>query len=311
VPAPFEPAYLALFRHGELARRAERARKALAECALCARSCHSDRLAGRGSICRTGRLAVVSSAFPHHGEEDCLRGTGGSGTIFFGWCNLRCSFCQNWELSAEGEGREVTAAQLAKLMLQLQERGCHNINLVSPSHVVAQILEALVIAVASGLRLPLVYNTGAYDSLTALGLLDGVIDIYMPDFKFWEPACAQRYAKAEDYPEVARAAIREMHRQVGPLALDERGIAQRGVLLRHLVMPNGVAGTREIMQWVARELSPDTYVNIMAQYHPAGRAADFPELRSRVSTFEFQRAVEDARAAGLHRLDAHSLAGRM
>ncbi|MFB3815387.1 MAG: radical SAM protein [Terriglobales bacterium] len=273
----------------------------LSDCALCPRACHADRVQGRGTVCRTGRLAVVSSAFAHFGEEDCLRGTRGSGTIFFGWCNLRCAFCQNWELSAEGEGTEVTAGQLAELMLQLQARGCHNINFVSPSHVVAQILEALVIAVERGLRLRLVYNTGGYDTLHALALLDGVVDIYMPDFKFWDPAYAKRYAKAADYPEVARQAIREMHRQVGPLVLDDHGIAQRGVLLRHLVMPEGAAGTRDIMQWLAREVSPDTYVNLMAQYHPAGRASDFPELSRRISQSEFLRAFEDARAAGLHR----------
>jgi putative pyruvate formate lyase activating enzyme len=283
----------------------------LADCALCPRSCHADRVHGTGTVCHTGRHAVVSSAFAHFGEEDCLRGTRGSGTIFFGWCNLRCAFCQNWELSAEGEGREVTADELAELMLQLQERGCHNINFVSPSHVLAQILEALVLAVERGLRLPLVYNTGAYDTLEALALLDGVIDIYMPDFKFWDAEHAKRYSKAPDYPEVARVAIREMHRQVGPLVLDERGIAQRGVLLRHLVMPGGVAGTRTIMEWLAREISPDTYVNLMAQYHPAGRAADFPELSCLISPLEFQHAVADARAAGLHRLDPCSLRSRV
>lgn len=299
----FQPAYLALFHSGELQERAEWALRMLADCALCPRACHVDRVHGRGKICRTGRHAVVSSAFAHFGEERCLRGTHGSGTIFFGGCNLRCAFCQNWELSAEGEGREVAASELAGFMLQLQAAGCHNINFVTPSHVVAQILEALVIAAERGLRLPLVYNTGGYDTLDALALLDGIIDIYMPDFKFWDPEYARRYANAPDYPEVARAAIREMHRQVGPLELDDRGIAQRGVLLRHLVMPGGVAGAREIMQWVAREVSPETYVNLMSQYHPAGRATDFPEIDRLISAAEFQRAVEETRATGLHRLD--------
>ncbi len=279
----------------------------LADCALCPRACHADRLHGSGKVCHTGRDAVVSSAFAHFGEEGCLRGTRGSGTIFFSWCNLRCAFCQNWELSAEGEGREVSAGELAELMLRLQGRGCHNINFVTPSHVVAQILEALVIAAERGLCLPLVYNTGAYDTLEALALLDGVIDIYMPDFKFWDSEYAKRYSNAADYPAVARAAIREMHRQVGTLQLDDYGIARRGVLLRHLVMPNDVAGTQSIMQWLAHELSPDTYVNLMSQYHPAGRACDFPELRRLISDAEFERAVEDARAAGLHRLDPGSL----
>jgi len=310
VPGDFQPAYLAVFHSGELRQRAQRALQMLADCALCPRACHADRVQGRGTVCRTGRHAVVSSAFAHFGEEDCLRGTRGSGTIFFGWCNLRCAFCQNWELSAEGEGKEVTADELAEVMLQLQKCGCHNINLVSPSHVVAQILEALVLAVERGLGVPLVYNTGAYDAIETLALLDGIIDIYMPDFKFWDAGHAQHYAKAPDYPEVARAAIREMHRQVGPLIVDERGIAQRGVLLRHLVMPGDIAGTRAIMEWLAREISPDTYVNLMDQYHPAGRATEFPELSRPLSRSEFQRAVVDARSAGLRRLDAGSLRGR-
>ena len=297
------PGYLELVRSGEVQNRAQRAIRALAECVLCPRSCHADRERGSGKVCRTGRHAVVSSAFAHFGEEDCLRGTGGSGTIFFGWCNLGCTFCQNWELSAEGEGRDVTARELAGFMLQLQVRGCHNINLVSPSHVVPQILEALAIAAGGGLCLPLVYNTGGYDSPGTLALLDGIIDIYMPDFKFWDAAPARRYALAPDYPQVARDAIRAMHRQVGSLVLDSHGIAQRGLLLRHLVMPGGVAGTRAILEWIARELGPDTWVNLMAQYHPAGRAAEFPELSRRVSPAEFQQAVQDARSAGLHRLD--------
>ena len=301
------PAYLKLFRSGELQSRAQRALEALADCALCPRACHADRVRGAGKVCRTGRQAVVSSAFPHFGEERCLTGTNGSGTIFFGWCNLGCAFCQNWELSAEGEGREVTAGELAELMLQLQERGCHNVNLVSPSHVVPQILEALAIAAGRGLCLPLVYNTGGYDTLEALAVLDGIIDIYMPDFKFWDSEPARRFAKAPDYPQVVRNAIREMHRQVGTLALDEHGMARRGVLLRHLVMPGGVAGTRSVMEWVANEIGPDTYVNLMAQYHPAGRAAEFPELARTISAAEFKQALEDARSCGLHRLDRGSL----
>ena len=279
----------------------------LADCALCPRACHADRVQGTGTVCRTGRHAVVSSASPHFGEESCLSGQRGSGTIFFGWCNLRCVFCQNWEISAGGEGAQVTADQLAELMLQLQAKGCHNINLVSPSHVVPHVLEALVLASQDGLHLPLVYNTGGYESIAALALLDGVIDIYMPDFKFWDPEYAKRYMKAPDYPAVARAAISEMHRQVGTLVLDKHGIAQRGVLLRHLVMPGGIAGTRSIMEWVAREISPDTYVNLMDQYYPAGRAGDFPELRSRISPLEFQCALEETRKAGLHRLHANSV----
>jgi len=318
---PFQAAYLELHRTGELQRRAERALARLGDCAFCPRACHVDRtqVKASSSVCQGGRWAVVNSAFAHFGEESCLRGKRGSGTIFFAGCNLHCAFCQNWEISCGGEGGEITAEELAALMLRLQEEGCHNVNFVSPSHVVAQILEALVIAAGQGLRLPLVYNSGGYDSLANLELLDGVIDIYMPDFKFWESAQARRYCDAPDYPEIARQAIREMHRQVGPLTLDG-GIARRGLLLRHLVMPGEAttpadataasaggpgAGTAAILNWVARELGRDTYVNLMAQYHPAGRVrhGEFPEIDSLISQHEFRRALEAARQAGLSRLD--------
>ncbi|MEW6045460.1 MAG: radical SAM protein [Bacillota bacterium] len=303
----WQPAYLALYESGELERRAGRAVAALESCRLCPRNCGANRLADQRRTCRTGRFARVSSAFPHHGEERCLRGWRGSGTIFFSWCNLRCVFCQNSDISQVGEGTEVTAEELAALMVHLQELGCHNINLVTPEHVVPQVLEALVIAVRNGLRLPLVYNTSAYDSMESLALLDGVIDIYMPDFKVWDPGVARRLLKAPDYPEVARRTIKEMHRQVGPLAIDRDGLARRGVLLRHLVMPHGLAGTAEIMRWVARELSPDTYVNIMAQYHPAGRVLaepmSFPQLTRRITRSEYEAALAASRQAGLWRLD--------
>jgi putative pyruvate formate lyase activating enzyme len=304
----FQPAYLELYHTGELKRRSERAMAMLSDCTLCPRVCHVNRAEERTGTCGSGRYAVVSSAFAHFGEEGCLRGRCGSGTIFFAWCNLRCAFCQNWETSWEGEGREVTTEELASLMLQLQAQGCHNINLVSPSHVVAQVLAALVIAVAQGLRLPLVYNSGGYDSLEALKLLDGVVDIYLPDFKFWDSAQAKRYCAAADYPEVARLAIREMQRQVGPLTLDDSGIAQRGLLLRHLVMPGGVAGTEAILEWVACKLGSDTYVNLMAQYHPAGhvRGGEFSEIDFLIAEKEFRHALEAARKARLNRLDRHS-----
>jgi putative pyruvate formate lyase activating enzyme len=301
----FVPAYLRLYNSGELACRVERALTRLRDCTLCPRACHANRPEAGSGTCHTGRYAVVSSAFPHHGEEDCLRGRRGSGTIFFGWCNLRCVFCQNYELSWGGEGREIAPDEFADLMLELQACGCHNINFVTPSHVVPQILEALLLAVPRGLRLPLVYNTSAYDSLESLALLDGLVDIFMPDFKFWDPRCAQRYSRAPDYPEVARAAIREMHRQVGPLTFDEEGIALRGVLLRHLVMPANAAGTREILEWVARELGPDTYVNLMDQYRPAGRVGsrEFVEIARCPSSRELESARAAAAAVGLYRLD--------
>jgi putative pyruvate formate lyase activating enzyme len=299
------PAYLQLWQSGELARRIEFGLTKLADCVLCPRKCHVNRLEDKKKVCRTGRYVIVSSHFAHFGEECCLRGKYGSGTIFFSWCNLRCVFCQNYEISLAGEGRSTKPEELAGMMLQLQEQGCHNINLVTPEHVVPQIIEALLLAVEHGLRLPLVYNTSAYDSLDSLRLMDGIVDIYMPDFKFWDPESARRYAKAPDYPETARSAIKEMHRQVGPLVVDEQGIALRGVLLRHLIMPGGVAGTEDIMNWIGRELGPETYVNLMAQYHAAARVGDteYPEINRCVSPSELVQAIEAFHSAGLTRLD--------
>jgi putative pyruvate formate lyase activating enzyme len=305
---PVEPAYLELWRSGELRHRAELGLHRLGDCTLCPRDCHVNRLEGKTKVCKTGRYATVSSYFAHFGEEPCLRGSRGSGTIFFSWCNLRCVFCQNYQISWAGEGRTTRPEELAGMMLRLQQQGCHNINLVTPEHVVPQILEGLLLAVKRGLCLPLVYNTSAYDSLDSLALMDGVVDIYMPDFKFWDPEMARRYAKAPDYPEAAQRAIREMHRQVGPLVTDEDGVALRGVLLRHLVMPGGVAGTAEIMQWIARELGPQTYVNLMAQYHPACRVTEtaYPEIDRCITVSEFHQALAAFHAAGLHRLDSDS-----
>ncbi len=300
----FEPVYLALHRSGELQRRVQEAIALLKECKLCPRQCGVDRTAGETGVCRIGRYARVSSYFPHHGEEDCLRGWNGSGTIFFSWCNLRCVFCQNSDISHDGGGVEVGPERLARMMLHLQSLGCHNINLVTPSHVVAQVLEALVLAVEGGLRLPVVYNTSAYDSPEALRLLDGVVDIYMPDFKIWDASSARRYLTAQDYPDVARRAILEMHRQVGVLKFDEYGIARRGVLVRHLVMPDDIAGTEQILRFLAEQVAPDTYVNIMAQYHPAGRVTPqrYPEINRRITAQEYWRAVRLAEQMGL-RLD--------
>ena len=301
----FEPAYMALYRTGELQRRAEKALAGLARCRVCPRDCEVDRLADRTAACKTGRYARVSSYFPHFGEEDCLRGWHGSGTIFFSWCNLRCVFCQNFDISQGGEGMETLPERLAQMMLELQEEGCHNINFVTPEHVVPQVLEALVIAVERGLRLPIVYNTSAYDSLESLQLLDGVVDIYMPDFKFWDARRSLRYLKAKDYPEAARQAIKEMHRQVGVLKFDEYGLAKRGVLVRHLVMPGFLDETRAILRFLAEEVSPDTYVNIMAQYHPAGKvsAEKYPEINRRITESEYLEAIRIAREVGLWRLD--------
>ena len=253
--------------------------------------------------CRTGRHAVLSSYAPHFGEEDPLVGARGSGTIFFTHCNLLCLFCQNFEISHVGEGREVQGEKLAEAMLQLQEMGCHNINFVSPSHVVPQILEGLLVAVRRGLRIPLVYNTGGYDSVETLRLLDGIFDIYMPDLKFMEGEVSEKYCHAEDYPERAKSAIREMHRQVGDLKLNGQGIAERGLLVRHLVMPRGLAGTRRAMRFLSQEISPNTYVNIMAQFRPCGRAKDYPPLNRRITGDEFEEAIRTAEEEGIHRLD--------
>jgi putative pyruvate formate lyase activating enzyme len=328
------PAYLALLAGGELERRATAAVAELADCRVCPRDCRVDRLHAvaaaevahdlaaarvrgaapqrvvpsyipKGTSCFTGRTARISSAFPHFGEEDCLRGWQGSGTIFFSFCNLRCVFCQNWDISQAGEGREAGPEELAAMMLALQDQGCHNINFVTPEHVVPQVLEALVLATHRGLRLPLVYNTSAYDSLRSLELLDGVVDIYMPDFKYWDAQHARRYVKAADYPEVARRTIAEMHRQVGPLQFDRHGLAVRGVLVRHLVMPGCADDARAIMRFLAREVSRDTYVNIMGQYRPAESVeeAKFPELCRRPTERELDQVYEDARAEGLWRFD--------
>jgi len=308
----FTPAYLALLRSGELATRAATARQALRACRLCPRGCGVDRTGGSYGFCQTGQAANVTSTFPHHGEEDVLRGRRGSGTIFFNRCNLQCIFCQNSDISQTPAGVPVAAPELAELMLGLQAHGCHNINFVTPSHVLPQILEALLSAALRGLNLPLVWNSGGYDALEALAVLDGIVDIYMPDFKFWEPATAKRLAKAEDYPERAKDALREMHRQTGVLRCGPDGLARRGVLVRHLVMPGLLNESSRIFKFLASELSPDTFVNIMAQYHPdhrvGTRGADgkvlYAELNRRVTSAEIAEAYASARAAGLWRFDS-------
>jgi putative pyruvate formate lyase activating enzyme len=288
----FEAGYLKLLRSGDLGERVRQAFRQLENCDLCARYCHVNRrLTIEGAVCRTGEHAVVHSFGPHHGEEDVLRGWNGSGTIFFSWCNLRCVFCQNWEISQKGVGRAVEPKEIAAMMLDLQERGCHNINLVSPSHVVAQILAAVEIAATKGLALPLVYNTGGYDSLEALALLDGIIDIYMPDMKYGDSSIARQHSKVRNYVEVNRKAVKEMHRQVGDLALDERGLARRGLLIRHLVLPGNLAGTEKVMEFIAHEISLTTYLNVMDQYRPCYRADEYPPLDQPVNAAEYRAAL--------------------
>jgi putative pyruvate formate lyase activating enzyme len=307
----WRPAYRALAREGELPQRVAGGLKELEDCCACPRNCHVDRIAGETKLCHTGRHARVASAFPHFGEEDCLRGWRGSGTIFFSLCNLRCVFCQNWDISQVAEGTERSAEEIAAYMLELQDLGCHNINFVTPEHVAPQVIEAIAVAIDRGLSLPIVYNTSAYDALSSLKLLDGLIDVYMPDFKFWERDSARRLSKAKDYPERAREAIAEMHRQVGPLMFGVDGLARRGVLVRHLVMPGQLDESAAIFQWLADEVSPDTYVNIMAQYRPEYDVADkdrhgkrkYTDIDRRPTNAELDLAHQAARDAGLHRFD--------
>lgn len=272
-------------------------------CNLCPHRCRVDRLHDQTGVCGIGRQARVASYGPHHGEEHCLSGWRGSGTIFFSGCNLRCVFCQNWDISHEITRELVSADRLADIMLELQNSGCHNINWVTPSHVVPQCLEAFALATTRGLHVPIVYNSSGYDSVETLRLLDGIVDVYMPDFKFWDADVAARLTNATDYPEVVRAALKEMQRQVGVLQLDDRGLAFRGVLVRHLVMPNNLAGTAEIARWLAAELSPDTYLNVMPQYHSAGRALQYDGLERPITVTEFREAVRATQRAGLTRLD--------
>jgi putative pyruvate formate lyase activating enzyme len=297
-----DPAYLQISL-AELQQRAEDAHQRMESCDLCAHACGANRLGGELGTCKSGARARVSSFGAHHGEEDPLRGWNGSGTIFFARCNLHCQFCQNHDISQADAGYEATPGELAEIMLHLQAAGCHNINLVSPSHVVAPILEGLVLAARAGLHLPLVYNTGGYDALETLEILDGVVDIYMPDMKYASPENAEKFSRIKEYPRINRAAVGEMHRQVGDLQLDENGIATRGLLVRHLILPNGLAGTREIVDFLAQEISPNTYLNLMDQYRPVYRADHFPELNRGIARQEYDAAVRMAVQAGIKRLD--------
>lgn len=299
-------AYLELYHSGKLAERVEAARALLKNCRLCPRRCGINRLTNEEGQCYTGKLAVISSYGPHFGEEAPLVGTCGSGTIFFTNCNLKCLFCQNYSISQLGDGNEITKEELAKIMVTLQGKGCHNINLVSPTHVVPQILEALEIAINLGLRLPLVYNSGGYDTSETLEILDGIVDIYMPDMKYDDEKTAEELSGIKNYPSINRTALKEMYRQVGDLRLNEDGIAVRGLLIRHLVLPNELAGTKEIMKFIAEEISPNSYVNVMSQYHPCYKAFSIRQLNRPLSKQEFLEAVNAAARTGLNRLDRMS-----
>jgi len=298
-----EPSYLEAFESGILKEKAELLTQALHDCTLCPRNCHADRKSGDTGICNTADQAMVSSYMPHFGEESPISGTRGSGTIFFTNCNLLCSFCQNFDISHEGRGYTIGPRELADMMLSLQELGCHNINFVTPSHVVPQILQALIPAIENGLHIPLVYNSGGYDHVSTLAFLDGIIDIYMPDFKFWDPDTSQKTCNAPDYPETARKAVLEMHRQKGPLVINDSGIARRGLLIRHLVMPGGLAGTEFVMHFLSKKVSDETYVNIMPQYRPCGKSYEMTGINRSISAGEYNDALDAARLSGLTRLD--------
>ena len=297
----YEPPYLELASSGELARRAQKLRGMMSDCTLCAHGCEVDRTGGEIGVCKAGAETVISSAFPHYGEEPPLVGWGGSGTVFLTHCNLRCVFCQNWEISHGGEGHAVSPSGLVEIMVRLQGMGCHNINFVTPTHFTPQIVEALGEAAERGLRLPIVWNCGGFESLEVIRLLEGIVDIYMPDVKFMADEPARLLTRAKDYPAVVKEVLKEMHRQVGDLAIGRRGIAYRGLLVRHLVMPGGIGGTAELVRFLAEEVSPSTYINIMEQYRPCYRADEFPAISRRPTHGEFAEALDLAREAGLHR----------
>ena len=299
----FRPAYLKSFKKGLFPERIEKAFRMLHKCTVCPRDCQVNRIEGESGFCGATFLPKISSASPHFGEERPLVGYHGSGTIFLTNCNLKCLFCQNYSISHLGEGREVSFESLAKMMIELQKMGCHNINFVTPSHYVPQILKALSIAIKMGLSVPLVYNTSGYDSLETLRLLDGIVDIYMPDFKYVLSSVAEKYSQAPDYPTVAKAALKEMHCQVGDLIIDERGIALRGLLVRHLVLPQGLAGTQKAMHFLATEISKNTYVNIMDQYYSCGKISPNSPLSRRITKAELDEALNAAKQEGIIRLD--------
>lgn len=299
----FAPAYLKTYEEGLFPDIARKAHHMLEACSVCPRECGVDRTHDELGFCEAGYLPEVSSHAPHFGEENPLVGQHGSGTIFFTHCNLGCLFCQNYSISHLGSGSKISAQQLAKVMVGLQGRGCHNINFVSPTHFVPQIIKALPHAIEMGLAVPLVYNTGGYDSVETLRLLDGIFDIYMPDFKYSQGEISDKYSQAPDYPRIAKLALKEMFRQAGDLQIDEDGIALRGILVRHLVLPEGLAGTKDTMRFLAREISQNTYVNIMDQYHPCGNIPHDSPLRRRVTSEEYNQAITSAKKEGITRLD--------
>jgi putative pyruvate formate lyase activating enzyme len=299
-----EPSYIKLHEHGKLQETSDRLYAVYDSCVLCPRNCKVNRNDGEKGVCMGGIRAKISSVHPHFGEESSLVGRYGSGTIFFAHCNLLCVFCQNWDISHSGEGHEVSDEELAGEMLRLQKMKCHNINLVTPTHYLPNIAQALVFAVENGLNIPIVYNTGGYERVEILRMLEGIVDIYLPDYKYSDGNTAGKYSHdAGDYPDIAKAALKEMHRQVGMLKKDEHNIAMKGLMIRHLVLPDDLAGTKRFVDFVFNELDPATYVNIMSQYHPAYKAYQYPELSRTITTTEFTQAIITARDHGLFNLD--------
>jgi len=295
------PSYLELHESGKLEKIRERLVRELGNCNLCPRNCGANRLKGELGFCKTGRYAAVSNYHLHFGEEPPLVGSGGSGTIFITWCNLGCIYCQNFQISHLGEGSEAGPSELADMMISLQARGAHNINFVTPTHVIPQIVEALIPAIEKGLELPLVYNSGGYDNSFVLKELEGVFDIYMPDAKYSDEHSSSLYSSAKDYWQVCREALAEMHRQVGDLVINEKGIAEKGLLIRHLVLPNRIAGSFAVLDFIAKKISGDSYVNIMEQYYPCFEADKHKDLSRRITPEEFNEVLDHAAKAGLHR----------
>ena len=297
-----EPLYLKLFKQNKLKDIAEELKQHLISCDLCPNKCNVNRIKDKKGKCNTGINVKISSYSPHHGEEAPISGYKGSGTIFFAECNLKCEFCQNYDISQLGYGHEATIKELAQIMLKLQNLGCHNINFVSPTHVISQIVEALQIAVSNGLNKPLVYNTGGYDSVEIIKILNNIFDIYMPDMKYGDNDIALKYSKIIDYPKNNQEAVIEMHKQVGNLSINN-GLAIKGLLIRHLILPGNLANTEIIVNFLASEVSKDTYINIMDQYYPAYNSLKYPELSRRITYDEFIKAMKIAQQAGLHRFD--------
>jgi putative pyruvate formate lyase activating enzyme len=295
------PSYITLHEKGELRQRIKLLKEFLKECRLCPRECRVNRLDGEAGVCQAGSELMVSSAFPHFGEEPPLVGYQGSGTIFLTHCNLRCIFCQNYDISHLGGGEQITSSDMARNMIRLQEMGCHNINFVTPTHYAPQIVGSLPEAIEKGLRLPIVYNCSGYESMEVIRLLEGVVDIYMPDVKYLDEKHSKRFSNAPDYPEVIKKILKEMHRQVGDLTTNAKGIAERGLLIRHLVMPNEVASSEAVLKFIAEEISVHSYVNIMDQYRPEYRAHEYPEINRRITHKEYMEAIQWAKHYQLYR----------